>query len=556
MSFIIREYISILKEDGELDNLLSDLLFEQGYNVKYKPEKGRQYGVDILAERKQNGKVIEIKIVTVKRGNITRNAWDGSSNAVKQSIEDIIDTYIPTHLTKKEQNLAITITLATNGNISQNLNLVWTAFKEKYNKKNITINFLGIDDISTQVNEEFLYDSLLNKENQALFRKTLAFMDLTDYHYHHYIQLLNQLFNNPFSKKRDIQKLLRLVKLLLELVFKWSEDVGNLKASVVLSHITLLKTYKYLDSGNKLKLKYAQAEYFKIYGSARLVAVAYFNKVNDHYFIEQSLQRYSKNHLEYGLRSWEELGLISLLGHFELQQYWLYLESKNEEGQKVFLGSLTTISQAMTSFIEKNSSLNYPLYDDHLIEFNLAMQFLRMYQKDEFCINWIEKILVALHNQYKLKKMFPLFRQDYEKLVEIYFGKAEQKLESSMLIASLLDWCVILDSEETYNKVVEFINLIEEKISIQTWYPTDETIGICLMENYCNKSGNVFAFKNVSTYTEYKSTLLELREKFVEAKEFKPYASGMEVLHHIASFHYKQLPLPYLSHRYIKETAK
>ncbi len=553
MNFIIREYISILKEDGELDSLLADLFFEQGFTIKYKPEKGRQYGVDILAENKEKGKTTAIKIITVKRGNINRNSWDGNSNAVKQSIEDIIDTYIPTHLTKKEQELPITITLATNGTISQNLNLVWTAFKEKYTNKNIAIDFLGIDDISSQVNEEFLFDTLLDNENQALFRKTLAFMDLTDYQYQHYIQLLDNLLSVIPFRKRDLQKLLRLIKLLLELMFKWSIELGNIKSAVTLSHITLLKVQSYLARNEKLNIKYVQKEYFKIYELSRLIAVGYYNKVSDHYFVEQSIQRYSKNHLEYGLRSWEELGLLSLMGHFELQQYWGNLQSKNKEGQKIFLASMSNVSEALVTFIDKNTSLNYPLYDDHLIEFNLAMQFLRMYQKDEFCLLWINKILISLHNQYRIKKLFPLFRQDYEKLVDIYFNKSEQKLESSMLLASILDWCVIFKSEDTYNKVVELIDILNEKISIQTWYPTTETVDICLSDNYSRKSGNIFSFKNVPSYEEYKKTLLELKEKFVKAEDFKLFSSGMEVLHHIASFHFKQLPLPYFSHRLVKD---
>lgn len=283
MNFIIREYILILKEDGELDSLLGDLLFEQGYAIKYKPEKGRQYGVDIYAEQKSKGKISEIKIVTVKRGNINRNDWDGSSNAVKQSIEDIIDTYIPKHLSEKEQQLPITITLATNGNISQNLNLVWSAFKEKHNKKNIKVDFLGIDDITNQVKAEFLFDALLDKDSQALFRKTLAFMDLKDYEYHHYVQLLESLFDKATLRKRELQKLVRLIKLLLDLLFRWSDEVGNLKSAITLSHITLLKTYSFLAKKNKLRFKYIQEEYFKIYGLARLIAVDYYNKVNDHY---------------------------------------------------------------------------------------------------------------------------------------------------------------------------------------------------------------------------------------------------------------------------------
>ena len=105
MNFIIREYISILKEDGELDSLLADLLFEQGYTIKYKPEKGRQYGVDILAFKKEKQKVVEIRILTVKRDNITRSAWNGSVNAAKQSLEEILEVYLNKYLTQQEQKL-------------------------------------------------------------------------------------------------------------------------------------------------------------------------------------------------------------------------------------------------------------------------------------------------------------------------------------------------------------------------------------------------------------------------------------------------------------------
>jgi hypothetical protein len=233
----------------------------------------------------------------------------------------------------------------------------------------------------------------------------------------------------------------------------------------------------------KLNLNYMREEYYKLHSLGRAIAVEYFNKVSEHYFVEQSIQRYSRNHIENGIRSWEELGLISLLGHFELREYWINLETENQEGQKIFLGSLDNVSKSLISLIEKNTSLNYPLYDNHLIEFNLTMSFLRMTQKDTFCLQWIDRILISLHNQYRLKNLFPLFREDYKKLVDIYFGKTEQKLESSMLIASILDWCVIFDSEETYDKVLSLLNLFENKISIQTWYPSKETLDICLSQN-------------------------------------------------------------------------
>ena len=49
MNFLTSEYIALLKEDGELDALLIDVLISKGITPISKPQKGRQYGVDIAA---------------------------------------------------------------------------------------------------------------------------------------------------------------------------------------------------------------------------------------------------------------------------------------------------------------------------------------------------------------------------------------------------------------------------------------------------------------------------------------------------------------------------
>ena len=49
MNFLTSEYLALLKEDGELDTLLIDILNSKGFIPISKPQKGRQYGVDIAA---------------------------------------------------------------------------------------------------------------------------------------------------------------------------------------------------------------------------------------------------------------------------------------------------------------------------------------------------------------------------------------------------------------------------------------------------------------------------------------------------------------------------
>ncbi len=49
MKFVLKEYLELLKEDGELDSLITDLLFSMNIIPISKPQRGRQFGVDISA---------------------------------------------------------------------------------------------------------------------------------------------------------------------------------------------------------------------------------------------------------------------------------------------------------------------------------------------------------------------------------------------------------------------------------------------------------------------------------------------------------------------------
>ena len=56
MKLIIRQYLASLKERGELDAILPDLLSELGLNVYSRPSRGtRQDGVDVAAVGKLEG---------------------------------------------------------------------------------------------------------------------------------------------------------------------------------------------------------------------------------------------------------------------------------------------------------------------------------------------------------------------------------------------------------------------------------------------------------------------------------------------------------------------
>ncbi|MGB3591934.1 MAG: hypothetical protein WBA16_09660, partial [Nonlabens sp.] len=483
--------------------------------------------------------------------DITRELWTGSSNAVKQSLDEILEIYIPNHLTSSERSAPIRILVATNGYLVQNLSLDWTSYDDKVIANSFKLAFWNIDDITRVTTEDYLYDSILKKEDQVLFRKTLMFLDLPEFDHSEYSNLLDNILSSTLSRKREIQKHLRIVRLLLDIIFNWSIEINNLLPVTTLSHITILRSFAFIESNGLMRDKVVMKEFLEIQKHSRAIAVAYFNKVASHYDVEHSINRYAGNHIESNLRCWQELGLTSILAMHELNNFNIARGLKDKEKQEIYASSLDTVGKSMNTLINTYTSLNYPQYDEHLIEINLAMQVLRWCRKENLGLLWIERMLVALHNQFKMKKMFPLFRANHEDLIDTYFGKKEIKPESSMLLATLFDWAVIFDSETTFNKIKEFIVSFERKISIQTWYPDQDTLSYYLVDNYSSKSGNVYSFKKIPTFEEYKKDLLILRERFVKQDEFPAFRDGFEILHSISSYHSRELPMPYLSHRFI-----
>ncbi len=118
MKLIIREYLSSLRERGELDAVLPDLLSQMGLNVYSRPGRGtRQDGVDVGAVGSLNGGPEKVYLFTIKPGDLTRAAWDGDVQSVRPSLNEILDAYIPNRLPSEHRDKDVVICICCGGDI-------------------------------------------------------------------------------------------------------------------------------------------------------------------------------------------------------------------------------------------------------------------------------------------------------------------------------------------------------------------------------------------------------------------------------------------------------
>ena len=259
MKLIIKEYLSLLKESKELDSLIPELLLAMGHEVISKPQTGtRQYGVDVASVAKDKDGKQKVFLFTIKRGDFGRSDWDnGTLQAVRPSLNEIIDSYIPKKLSSDNKLLVKKIILATGGDKKQEIEDNWDGYIESNSKPNeIEFEFWGGDKLAIEIEKYIFNEYIIPKEQRSLFRKTLALIGDTDYDLRDYYKFLDEiLFNNKLEEKPDKEKLkaLRLVYLSLNIVVHWSKSENNIKHGLLATERTLLNLYEFLSNNNLMK---------------------------------------------------------------------------------------------------------------------------------------------------------------------------------------------------------------------------------------------------------------------------------------------------------------
>lgn len=231
MKLVIAEYLRTLKERDELDRLLPDLLVEMGYVPVARPQTGnRQYGVDIAARGKNSEtNVDELVLLVVKQDDIGRTEWDGNNQSVRQSINEIIDVYLRSHVEPQDQKRHKRIIVATNGELKQTVQASWSGFVSD-NQAKAHIEFWGVDFIATLIEKHLLDEHIFLDEDRRDLRRALALSGDSEYDRNDLHRLFSrvldlnddgQLTEKPKTGKA-LLKALRVVNLSAQAFAHWT----------------------------------------------------------------------------------------------------------------------------------------------------------------------------------------------------------------------------------------------------------------------------------------------------------------------------------------------
>ena len=182
MKLILSQYLLTLKERNEFDLLLPDLLLAMGYVSLSRPQTGtREYGVDLaVVGVNPDDNVKELLLLIIKKGDLGRRDWDIGPQSVRQSLNDVLDVYLKTHIEPTHAPLRKTIILATTGSLKRDVQLNWNGYIEE-NASRANFEFWGGDKVALLMEKYMLDEHIFTSEDRVLLRKSLALAADGDY---------------------------------------------------------------------------------------------------------------------------------------------------------------------------------------------------------------------------------------------------------------------------------------------------------------------------------------------------------------------------------------
>ncbi len=550
MLLIIRQYLELLKESKELDELLPKLLLSMGIEPIVLPQVGvRQDGVDLAAVGSFNKGPTTLFLFVVKRGHLNRKDWSSDlPQAIRPTLNEVKDVFLKGSLAKKYENLPKKIVLCTGGQLLQEIEKSWHGYIEDNEVKgNIDYEFWGGDQLAPLVRDYLLSEQVLIPEYQSKFRKTLAFIGESDANTGHFFEMMDDMLLKDDFKGRSntlvlsrVMKALRTVSVCQKILHVWAREEDNLKAAIICLERSVLVTWELIRKHDLFANKKVNGEFQKIHFSLLEVYLEYYKKMELNYCTQDGLIGYGQHYIQENINLFEHLGFLNNAAIMCLQY---------PQGDNIFSQKFDLMSQCIETAIANHDAFKTPCFDNHVIEISTSIYILALHGRVDSIQKWIDEIVQKTVFAYNVMGLyFPIQSDSFDDLIAVNISgtiNKEDMFELSTLYAILAEWCVVLGLEDTYNNLKQNIEHGNLKCILQIWYPDENTDIHLYTENAAYKSGASLASYKLESFEEMRENITNAQVNTINYDEISALKYGVFSLPLIASRHFRMPVLPW-----------
>lgn len=480
MKLLFRNYLASLREREELDAILPDLLSELGYIVYSRPQRGTaQAGVDVAAVGKDDDGQRKLFLFSVKQGDLTRQSWDGTPQALRSSLNEILDTYIPTKVPKRYQKLKIVICLVFGGDMQEQVRSTVNGFIKRNSSKRISFDEWNGDKLAGLLLQGILREEIMPKTLRSHFQKAVALVDEPDIAYQHFGRLVYELCKGANDDRARVRTA-RQLYIALWVLFVWARDVDNVEAPYRAGELTLLNIWNLLRSyiGKKPNvagksitqvLHYAIELYIAI--ASELLERKILPHVGARDAISMAVQ--TRSSVDVNLKLFDILGRIALTG---LWVHWFIAQDSDAKRRSVNRDQAARLVTMGYQLIENNQALFLPLQDQQAIEIALFLVLvveLNGNRNDAHA--WLHEMVERLSLTVRTHGRYPCVFTEYRDLVahprEQTDDYRKEAASGSILIPLLAAFLSALNDHEALEQLVDLKAKELQHCTLQLWMP-------------------------------------------------------------------------------------
>lgn len=554
MKLILKEYLRSLKERNELDALLPDLLTEMGMIVTSLPQRGtRQNGVDIMAVGKNTNQEDTVFLFSVKDGDLNRTHWNGDSDqALRPSIEEIIDVYIPNRIPREHKNKKVVICLCFGGNILEQVRENVSSYTSLKTTDDISFEEWNGDKIAELIIQHLLKESLLPVGFREELRRSIAMIEEPEASIQYFHSLLKLIEKSELNILRKI----RLINLCLWVLYSWSRNLDNLESIYQCSEKSLFISWlivKDIYPNTNKEAKEAKISFGNIVRIYRQITGNFVDKFK--HFCDKQYAISANAH--YGSHANTNIKIFDILSRFSIYAYWLYSDIQNENDKDLkqkLTDKLCSHLDLLQSFILNNGILFTPIKDSQIIEISLCILAFNLSNEEEhikFLKQYVTNLINALKISYAINYLYPVIYEDFDKLLNHSLqhddGYFKEATSGSLLLPTLALISAIFEDDSSF-KIIQEIQ--KEKLShcnFQFWFPREKSENMMLRspDRLHGACWSVILTQN--TMSEFLKEVRIMLSKNEHIKDFSLLKNDLHTILLVACRHYRQpIPLNFL----------
>lgn len=460
LQLLVADYLSLMRESGELDAFMPLLISAMGHQVLHTAQRGvREQGVDMASIGKSDDGRKTLFMWVLKCGNVGRTEWNVGPQSIRHSLEDLVDVYMRANIPPEHKRLPRKAMVVTNGEFSSNVLPNMAGFYESLKERSglDVVNVNG-SQLAAWTVDHLLDEHILPPERRALFRRMLANVSQPDLCIGIGRQLIDALLGelpvtegSRGSQKKRTLLALRGVRAVLSALTLRGAAEENVLAPYRLSEYAVLAVW------TKLHAELAEAstssnasEFARLLGETMSVALRYHERLDQFYRTQNAFAYVLPDNLFLSKRIFEEAGRLGLQGCF-----WAW--HSRASGHSA--GLHWAYASKLVCLLQTHSGLQFPAFDHQATDIHHGLLLLAITGHFEEAKDWVDALCRRFSVARSKRELWPTV-QTLEQQLQVRFNFEEPTddgMSSSTLIPILLLWTAVLGLDEGYKFLREVL---------------------------------------------------------------------------------------------------